>query len=884
LAQAGAAAGWRTDFGRQVRDALLRLYDPVYLRRHPLIRHLPGAADLSRSAAGEALRQQLLEALEQVRPEAQRGAFVYAERAYQLLRLRYVEGLDAPSVQARLGLAKSQYYRDHNEALEAVITALAERWQPDSGEEAAVGAAAAAGSPARHNLPPELTSFVGRRGQIEELAGRLETARMLTLTGAGGSGKTRLARRVARRLVRRFADGVWFVELAPISDPLLAAPAVASVLGIREEPQESLQAALVRALAGRELLLLLDNCEHLIRPCAELASALLAGCPRVHVLATSRAPLNVAGEQRWLVPALSSPEPGAACDLAQLAQCEAVELFLDRAGAVAPGFQLTEANAAPVADICRRLDGLPLAIELAAARLRMLSPAEIAGRLDHRFSLLTGGPSDLLPRQQTLKALVDWSYDLLSEPERLLLGRLAVFAGSWTLAAAEEVCAGDPLQVEEVLDLLAQLVDRSLVVCDAGPNGTRYRLLETVQEYAAEKLAQQEDAAALGARHARCYLAQAQRLGDVLRCSSWRTEWWAALKSDHGNLNVALGWSRDHGAAYGDDGLLGLRLAAALHFYWFVQGRWHEARYWLESLLASAPAQAATRERAAGLCSQALFGMMQDELAAAEAQLVEAQQLAHDLADPPAAAMCDMLLGFLKLLGGYHAAEVARLERSAMDQARQLGLDWLVRQAGMLLGLAELYQGDVAGAEAQLGETVAACRDSGDRAQLGQALNYLGIVQVYAKDWDRARETMEEGEARCQAMDNRGNLIIALINLSHLALRQGDLPRAQLKYEAALRLASDLGQRRFVVYALAGIAAISAATGRYERAARLFAASEVLRLRIGLRMPPWELESHEHGLEVVRQALGPSFAAGWASGQAMPIDRAVAYALEPPLA
>jgi predicted ATPase/class 3 adenylate cyclase len=341
----------------------------------------------------------------------------------------------------------------------------------------------------RTNLPAQLTSFVGREQAITDVTQLLTTSRLVTLTGPGGTGKTRLALQVAAGVLEAYSDGVWLIELAPLSDAALVPQAVATALGLREDASRPILATLTDFLSARNLLLIIDNCEHVVEACAQLAGALLRGCPNVHILASSRETLGIAGEAPFRVPSLATPDPRRLPPIEMLTQYEAVRLFVERAAAVLPGFRLTHDNASAIAQVCSRLDGIPLALELAAARVTVLRVEQIAARLDDRFRLLTGGSRTAVPRQQTLRALIDWSYDLLAEAERVMLQRSSVFVGGWTLEAAEAVCAGDGLDHDEVLDVLAQLVNKSLVVADREQGQeTRYRLLETIRQYALERL------------------------------------------------------------------------------------------------------------------------------------------------------------------------------------------------------------------------------------------------------------------------------------------------------------------------------------------------------------------------------------------------------------
>ncbi|HKY50325.1 MAG TPA: adenylate/guanylate cyclase domain-containing protein, partial [Candidatus Limnocylindria bacterium] len=426
-----------------------------------------------------------------------------------------------------------------------------------------------------NNLPIQVTSFVGREREIRDVTGLLKDTRLLTLLGPGGTGKTRLSLQVAANLIDGYADGVWFVEFAPLYDPELVPQAVASTLGVREEPGRPALTTLSEYLRRRTVLLILDNCEHLIDACARLADALLRSCPGVNVLTSSREALGTAGEVTYRVPSLSLPDPRQLPSLERLADYEAVRLLVERASAVKPGFKITDANAAAAVQICQRLDGIPLAIELAAARLKDLSPREIAAHLDERFRLLTAGSRTAMPRHQTLRGLIDWSYELLPEFERALLRRVSVFAGGWHLAAAEAV---DP----DALDLLGRLVDKSLVVADEEDGETRYGLLETIRQYGLEKLRETSDEPMVRDRHRDFYVALVESSAPNLQGPDQAT-WLARLETEHDNVRAALRWSLEGGnveAAF--------RLGAALDSFWDTRGHISEGRQWIEQIVARA--------------------------------------------------------------------------------------------------------------------------------------------------------------------------------------------------------------------------------------------------------------------------------------------------------
>ena len=416
-----------------------------------------------------------------------------------------------------------------------------------------------------NNLPQQVTSFVGRAPELATVKALLDETRLLTLLGVGGIGKTRLSLQVAADAMDAYPDGVWFVELAPLMDPRLVPQAVASVLGVKEDAGRPVLEALVKFVRDRTLLLILDNCEHLVHACAELAAQLLREGPHLKVLASSREHLHVAGERCYQVPALASPEPGQAVTVVALTQYEAVRLFIDRAVAMQPAFRLTQENAAAVTEICNRLDGIPLALELAAARVRFLSVEQIAARLSDRLQILAGGIRTALPRQQTLRALIDWSHDLLTEKERILFRRLAVFAGGWTIEATEAVCSGGEIGEAEVMDRLGELVDKSLVMVAA--DGGRYRLLETVRQYADERLTQSGEDNATRSRHAAFYLQFAEQVAPELLGPA-QAAGLHRLDLERENILAAHGWYlRNEGSAEQH-----YRLVQAIKHYWFMRG------------------------------------------------------------------------------------------------------------------------------------------------------------------------------------------------------------------------------------------------------------------------------------------------------------------------
>ncbi len=533
-----------------------------------------------------------------------------------------------------------------------------------------------------NNLPDQLTSFVGRVGELREIQTALDSTRLLTLTGAGGCGKTRLALQTAADTVDRYLDGSWWVELAPLVSSEQIGPALAAAIGVRPLPGQTALDAAVSHLAGRRALVVLDNCEHLLEASAAVAEAVLRAGPAVVVLATSRAPLGIAGETNWRVPSLSLPAERAHEPVEALAQSDAVRLFIERALKVRPNFAITNDNAPSVAGICHALDGIPLAIELAAARVRLMAVEEIAAALTDRFRLLTGGTRGALPRQQTLRASVDWSYELLSEDERTLLRRLAVFIGGWTLDLAEDVTVGEGLGRYAVLDLLSSLVDKSLVLVEDRERSTRYRLLETVRQYALDHLTQSPDAPAVRERHRDALLALAERVETHL-VSVDQHQWLRTLAAEDANLTQAL----EHAAQ--TDPAKALRLAVALTFYWKLQGRFLAAEIGYAHALDAAASDTPLRARALWGRAYLLAYAGSYEEAIEYAQV--ALELAEADGDRSTMARALDVLGTVTMFADPQATRPGQ-ERS-VALARESGDDWCLADATQILGFTYAIEG-----------------------------------------------------------------------------------------------------------------------------------------------------------------------------------------------
>jgi non-specific serine/threonine protein kinase len=688
----------------------------------------------------------------------------------------------------------------------------------------------------RHNLPHLLTRFVDRARETAEIKLMLAQARLVTLTGAGGSGKTRLALHVAEGLAPEFPDGIWWADLARLSDAELVPLAAAASLGLRLEAGRPVLDQVLGYLGPRRLLLLLDNCEHLIGPCAALADACLRAAAGVRILATSREPLAIPGEHVYRVPSLQVPDLGRPPALADLLQVGSVQLFADRAASADANFRVTADNAALVAEICRRLDGMPLAIELAAARVKMLPVAELCARLDDRFRLLTGGSRTALPRHQTLRATLDWGYPLLTEAERAVFRRLAVFAGGWSLEGAEAVCAGEG-QEGEVVSLLAGLVDKSMVVLGWQGQAGRYGMLETMRQYAWEKLAGAGEAAAVRGRHLAYYL----RLAEDLSTSSRGSEQVLALKrfnlerfdQERDNIRAALGWS------LAADPERGLRLASLLVGLAAYRGSAGEDRRWLERLLALNEG-AEPRVRAQALLALATVLIFQGELADARPLAEATLALCRELGDAGPIAEALAGLGYIATGCGDWALAREQLEESLAISQAAGGTGGLALPR-VHLGIALCHLGEEAQGRALLEECVHQGRRTGQPALTGQAQMMLGFVE-------------------CEA---------------------GEPARARRAFLELLAVASDAGIGPGLLYALDSLGVVAAAEDRHARAARLFGAAQKVSEETQIGLVPYVQSLQERARERARAALGePEFAALWAEGHAMAPEELLAYATQ----
>ena len=763
----------------------------------------------------------------------------------------------------------------------------------------------------RTNLPTALTSFVGREKECNEVTKLLKSHRLVTLTGTGGIGKTRLSIQTASTLLNQFPDGTWLVELAPLSDPALVPQATINTLGLIEQSGRSFQTILTNFLRAKNLLLVLDNCEHLIRACAVMADTLLQSCPDLHIFATSREALGVPGEHVYLVPSLNTPDSLHPI-VDTLSQCEAVHLFMERASLAQPHFTITNENASAVAQICHRLDGIPLAIELAAARLRMLSAEQISIRLDDRFRLLTGGARTVLPRHQTLRALIDWSYDLLSERERILLRRLAVFAGGCTLEAAEQVCAGageNAISAYDVLDLLTHLVDKSLLAVEEHAGHLRYRILETVRQYAGEKLIESGEGEQIRKRHLDYFLKLAlDREKDIY--GGRQLEWIECLEEEHSNFQTALGW------AFENDVEAGRVLVVALWWSWAIRGYMGEGYEWIQKALTARPDTSDTIR--AKLLSAA--GWMAQDTKSAATFTEQSVALFRQFNDDIGLAFPLSSMGIDAYAGGDFDKAIALTEESCKlfeKAGNKVGL----RHALSILGYTHEAQGNLEKAETLYEQSLALSHEIGDFDGRGWSLNLLGRLALNRGEYLKAMELLSEGLSYSKMAKSKPNIARILTPMGIAASHMGNFDQAINFLEEALSLSRSLGDLRDILYSTRRLGTIVRIAGDYVRARTLFLESLELARQIGddeelglclinlgslmlargfpegfVRL--WGatekmLESFwphaysyfridiEQAVATVRAALGEeTFAALFEEGKKMRLDEAVAYALE----
>ena len=683
-----------------------------------------------------------------------------------------------------------------------------------------------------NNLPRQLSSFIGREAQIAEAERLLKRGACLSLVGSRGCGKTRLALQIAAEVLPDYPQGVWLVELAALTDPSLLAQKVAATIGLREEAGRTLTQTLVEHCRTRTLLLVLDNCEHLITACAHLTDTLLRSCSQIKMLITSREALTIAGEQIYRVPSLSLPDPDSRQlhTAETLRQYEACRLFLARADAVKADFAITDQHAPALAQLCTHLDGIPLAIELAAARVRALSLQDINARLDNRFRLLTGGDRTALPRQQTLRALIDWSYDMLSEAEKALLQHLSVFAGGWTLAAAEAVCAGEGVEDWEIMDLLTSLVDKSLVLAEERDVILRYRLLETVHQYGKEKLAESGATTQFRKQHRDWYAAFAEEVRPQLEGAE-QAHGLDALEREHDNLGQALNFSLEQPGEIA----LGVQLAAAILRFWEVRGYYVEGRKHCAALLAHPEAQKPTELCALILRGAGSLAWNQGDFEAARSLHEQSLAMSRTLGNSKAVGASLNNLGILVYNQGDYARARSLLEESLAIYRERNERPGIVAALNNL-GNVAWSEGDFMQAQALHEESLALNREHADRQGIARSLSNLGNIAKDRGNYAEGRAFQEEALALHQEIGDKRAIGQTFNNLGTLAQIQEDHVEARSLHEESLALRKELGDRHGIAMSLDNLANVASAEGDYVEARALQEESLLIRKEIGDRV------------------------------------------------
>jgi len=686
-----------------------------------------------------------------------------------------------------------------------------------------------------NNLPTQLTSFVGRDKELADVKKLLHDAHMLTLIGPGGTGKTRLSIQAASELLDQYPDGVWLVELAPILDPLLVPQITAIAIGLRDKPQRPVIDMLFDYLHEKKMLLILDNCEHLVDACARMTDRVLHTAPNVRILASSQEALGIGGEVTYRVPSLGLPDINQLPSVESLSQYEGVKLFIDRATSAISTFTVTNQNAPALAQICNRLDGIPLAIELAAAKVRVLSLDQIAKRLDDRFRLLTGGSRTALERHQTLRAAIDWSYNLLPPMEQVLFRRLSIFVDGWTLEAAESVCSDESdssvLHSDDILNLLEQLINKSLVICEEVQNESRYRMLETMRQYANENLVQSD---LLRAQHAAYFLILAETIEPFLEKSE-QASWLDKLEREHNNLRAALRWAREKGQME-----LGLRLASALCLFWFMRGHLSEGLAQIREFLSLSEriVNATTRNKA----------------------------LDH-------AGMLARYQGDLN-----HAYE---LIAEGLSLRRKLGERHGIADSLSNLGFVVLHQGDFTQARQLYSEALSINRELDNQQGIADSLSHLALMACYEGDYESAQTMDKSSLAIWRGLGDQQGIAWALHRLGYVKLHQGEYTTARDLFKESLAVSNNVGFKWGIATAAEGLASVAASLGQAACAILLAGGTSALRQAIGSPLSTVDQAELERLLEPARKLLGEEAAAViWSEGLGLKIERLVAEAQE----
>jgi len=734
---------------------------------------------------------------------------------------------------------------------------------------------------AQSNLLVQLTTFIGREQEMADIKNLLVGAHLVTLTGAGGSGKTRLAVQTARALNETFTDGVWLVDLAPLHEPELVPQLVALALGLRPTPDLPLLEMLLAFVRSQQLLLILDNCEHLSEACAQLAQELLSLAPELRILATSNQPLAIAGESIYPVTGLAWPTLSPELEVRphELVRYPAVHLFVERAKAVSSDFDLTPENARSTVEICRRLDGLPLALELASSRINVLTVHEIAARLDDRFTLLISAePGRSEARHHTLRAVIDWSYSLLPVDQQFLLGRLALFQAGCTLDMVEAICAGEVIPTEPILDRISSLVRKSFVVADTiGRTQARYRLLETIREYLLEKLEETGELVRLHDRHLDLFLDRAEEAAPKLN-DTYQQLWLNWLEGEHDNLRAALAWSLESGRIEE-----GLRIATALVRFWEIRGYVQEGLSWFERFFTRADETTSLVVHANALAYASFLAMFLGDAPTTMAYGRKAVALAEAAGDEGSGVLTIALAGLAS------AARVAGDDRTAVALGERL-IQRLRESPGQpfLLGMALLGHGGVAielgdydTARASLNESLVIAREAGDSFRIAHALNSIGDLARCEQRYEDAQTAYENSVAHLREVGAQHDLASVLHNLGHACLHLGDVERGLALFYESMALQQALQNLAGIAECLIGFAAIAFLRGLPADSARLLGAADTVGGQRTRTASVWQVTrmEYEHYLDLVNASLTEvEFRTEQAAGRAMTLEQAVEYA------
>ena len=727
-----------------------------------------------------------------------------------------------------------------------------------------------------NNLPEQLTSFIGRERELEEATQLLKGSRLLTLLGMGGLGKTRLSLQIAADMLDSYPDGIWFLDLAPIRDPSFVPHEAAQVLAVREEPGKPLTHTLCAHLKSRKALLIFDNCEQVVSACASLANAILRAAPDIRIIASSREALRVPGEQVYPVLPLALPEPTASVET--LSRSEAVQLFMARAQLQKPGFTLTEREAPAVAELCARVEGIPLALELAAARMRSLSLQEINKRLHNRFTLLTGGGRVLLERQQTLRALVAWSYDLLSDNEKLLFERLGVFVGGFDLAAAEAVCGADPLVAEDVLDLVMSLVDKSLVMVRDTDGESRYRMLETLRDFGLEALAKRDgdEKLANAIRHCDYFLVVAKEARVGLDGPE-QSRWMRKLETELDNLRAAIALSLGGGT----DPILSVKFEVALQAFRFLRGYSTEGRKYIHAALALPGVIASDVAHGHALYVGAVLADNQSDYAEAVRMLEPCLELRRKIGNPVDIAATLSMLGTVRLHEG-DADRARKCVEEALAIFREIG-DRTGEAIGLgTLGEICLHVSDNVHASEYFEQCLAIARTI-DHAELeGEGELFLGEIALAAGDSEAARKRFGRSLEVARVAENKRGEALAIWWTGRTDMADGDADAARDHLGTALRAFQAVEMNAELLACVEDHAALLQSKGNIQESVRIYAAAAAARERLMLRRPPRTEQRWEDAITAARSTLGDaSFEAAWAEGRAWQLEMAVRHAVSP---